>query len=53
MNNMIKDSKLNINELTGESISVFLKKLSKSSSLIIGPSSANEMIDKINKKITE
>ncbi len=53
VNNMIKDSKLNINELTGESISVFLKKLSKSSSLIIGPSSANEMIDKINKKITE
>lgn len=53
VNNMMKESKLTADNLNSDNIAQFLKKLTKSSSLIIGPTQANEMIDKINKKITE
>lgn len=53
VNNMMRESKISPDELTNEKIEEFLKKLTKSSSLIIGPTHANEMIGKINKQITE
>lgn len=53
VNNMMKESKLTTDNLNSDTIAQFLKKLTKSSSLIIGPTQANEMIDKINKQITE
>ncbi len=53
INNMIREAKMDVKNLTNKAVELFIKKLSKSSSLIIGPSHAKEMIDKINKKITE
>ncbi len=53
VNNMVRESKIDVKNLTNKAVELFIKKLSKSSSLIIGPSHAKEMIEKINVKITE
>ncbi len=52
INNLIKESKLDKNTLTQENVEKFIKKLLKSASLIIGPTQAQEMCDKIDKQIT-
>lgn len=52
INNLIKESKLDKNALTQENVEKFIKKLLKSASLIIGPTQAQEMCDKIDKQIT-
>ncbi len=53
VNNMVMEAKMDVKNLTNKAVELFIMKLSKSSSLIIGPSHAKEMIEKINMKITE
>ncbi|MCK4524017.1 hypothetical protein KAU15_03730 [candidate division WOR-3 bacterium] len=53
VNNMVREAKMDVKNLTNKAVELFIKKLSKSSSLIIGPSHAKEMVEKINMKITE
>jgi len=52
INNLIRETKIDKNALTQDNIDKFLKKLSKSASLIIGPTQAQEMAEKINEQIT-
>ncbi len=52
VNNLIKELKINTNNVSSATVDSFLKRLNKSSSLIIGPSSAKEMITKIKEKIS-
>lgn len=52
INNLVAEMKMNLLLMTSDDIDKFLKRLLKSSSMIIGPSSSQKMIEEIKKKIT-
>lgn len=52
IDNLIKESKVDPKNPSQDDIDKILKKLQKSASLIIGPSQAQEMVEKIRKKLT-